>query len=363
MFPHTSHVESMALFERAVKADGIAISAELVISLTRQTLLSWLTCRTRGTGIPWCPPRAMVPGEQQRQPLHAAGPARDPGEDRPVTCRPAPCCAAGGQPARCSRQRIAPRRAGQGLDPLAGYSGFPAWSVAGTALATWTPCAAISTFTARRTMSPWGCRSPTDASECGTPTCAGCSTCREARHPREPRFPDESSTAPGPRRMTLGPLMLDVEGLALTAADRARLRDPLVGGVILFSRNFHDRDQIRELVGEIRSVRSPHLLVAVDQEGGRVQRFREGFYRLPPLRWLGHQYDLDNDRGRRLAQTCGWLMAAEVLDAGRGFQLRAGGGPRLRHQRSHRRPVVPPGSGDRPQSWPPLTSWACTRRA
>jgi beta-N-acetylhexosaminidase len=115
--------------------------------------------------------------------------------------------------------------------------------------------------------------------------------------------------------------MLDVEGLALTAADRERLRDPLVGGVILFGRNFGELAQLRELVAEIRSIRSPQLLVAVDQEGGRVQRFRAGFYRLPPLHWLGHQYDLDNDRGRRLAQTCGWLMAAEVLDAGVDFSF------------------------------------------
>ena len=121
--------------------------------------------------------------------------------------------------------------------------------------------------------------------------------------------------------MTLGPLMLDVEGLALTAADRERLREPLVGGVILFGRNFGELAQLRELVAEIRSIRSPQLLVAVDQEGGRVQRFRAGFYRLPPLHWLGHQYDLDNDRGRRLAQTCGWLMAAEVLDAGVDFSF------------------------------------------
>ncbi|MEO7385302.1 MAG: beta-N-acetylhexosaminidase [Gammaproteobacteria bacterium] len=121
--------------------------------------------------------------------------------------------------------------------------------------------------------------------------------------------------------MTLGPLMLDVAGLALTAAERARLDNPLVGAVILFARNFRDRDQLRQLVAEIRSVRSPHLLIAVDQEGGRVQRFREGFYRLPPLRWLGHQFDLDPNRGRRLAQTCGWLMAAEVLDTGVDFSF------------------------------------------
>ncbi len=121
--------------------------------------------------------------------------------------------------------------------------------------------------------------------------------------------------------MTLGPLMVDVHGLALTPAERVRLRDPLVGAVILFSRNFQDLAQVRELVAEIRSVRSPPLLVAVDQEGGRVQRFRTGFYHLPPLRWLGHQYDLDNAEGRRLAQTCGWLMAAEVLDTGVDFSF------------------------------------------
>ena len=121
--------------------------------------------------------------------------------------------------------------------------------------------------------------------------------------------------------MTLGPLMLDVEGLALTAAECERLRDPLVGAVILFARNFQDLTQVRALVAEIRALRSPQLLLAVDQEGGRVQRFREGFYRLPPLRWLGHQYDVDNDRGRHLARTCGWLMAAEVLDTGVDFSF------------------------------------------
>ena len=121
--------------------------------------------------------------------------------------------------------------------------------------------------------------------------------------------------------MTLGPLMLDVEGLELTPAERVRLQNPLVGAVILFSRNFESLAQVRQLVTEIRGVRSPQLLIAVDQEGGRVQRFREDFYRLPPLRWLGHQFDLDNDLGRRLAQTCGWLMAAEVLDTGVDFSF------------------------------------------
>lgn len=121
--------------------------------------------------------------------------------------------------------------------------------------------------------------------------------------------------------MTLGPLMLDIEGLELTPAERARLQDPLAGAVILFSRNYESRAQVRQLVAEIRGLRFPQLLIAVDQEGGRVQRFREDFYRLPPLRWLGHQFDLDNDLGRRLAQTCGWLMAAEVLDTGVDFSF------------------------------------------
>jgi beta-N-acetylhexosaminidase len=121
--------------------------------------------------------------------------------------------------------------------------------------------------------------------------------------------------------MTLGPLMLDVEGLALTPADRTRLLDPLVGGVILFSRNFAALPQVRALVAEIRALRSPQLLIAVDQEGGRVQRFREGFYSLPPLRFLGHQYDMNQDRGRHLAHLAGWLMAAEILDIGIDFSF------------------------------------------
>lgn len=121
--------------------------------------------------------------------------------------------------------------------------------------------------------------------------------------------------------MTLGPLMVDVEGLALTPADRARLADPLVGGVILFSRNYADPRQLRDLVAEIRALRFPELLIAVDQEGGRVQRFRAGFYPLPPLRFLGHQYDMDAERGRRLAFQAGWLMAAELVDAGVDFSF------------------------------------------
>jgi beta-N-acetylhexosaminidase len=121
--------------------------------------------------------------------------------------------------------------------------------------------------------------------------------------------------------MTLGPLMIDVQGFGLTAEEIARLRDPLVGGVILFSRNFQSREQLRELVSEIHAVRAPPPLVAVDQEGGRVQRFREGFTPLPPLRWLGLEHDIDADRARHLAFTHAWVMAAELVEVGIDFSF------------------------------------------
>jgi beta-N-acetylhexosaminidase len=110
--------------------------------------------------------------------------------------------------------------------------------------------------------------------------------------------------------------MIDVAGLSLTAEEAERLRDPRIGGVILFSRNFADADQLRQLVADVHGVRSPQLLVAVDQEGGRIQRFRDGFTALPPARLVGHEFDIDADRGRELARASGWLMAAELLDFG-----------------------------------------------
>lgn len=121
--------------------------------------------------------------------------------------------------------------------------------------------------------------------------------------------------------MTLGPLMVDVAGLTLGAEDIERLRDPVVGGVILFARNFAARDQVRELVAAIHALRSPPLLVAVDQEGGRVQRFRTDFFPLPPLRWIGRQYEMDAEAGRRLAREAGWLMAADLRDVGVDFSF------------------------------------------
>ena len=92
--------------------------------------------------------------------------------------------------------------------------------------------------------------------------------------------------------MSLGPVMLDIEGVALTPADRDLLREPAVGGVILFTRNYESPEQIADLVSDIRALRSPPLIVAVDHEGGRVQRFREGFSPIPAMRHLGLEYDL-----------------------------------------------------------------------
>lgn len=112
--------------------------------------------------------------------------------------------------------------------------------------------------------------------------------------------------------MTLGAVMLDVAGTQLEAEERELLAHPAVGGVILFSRNYASPAQLSELVGAIHAVRSPRLLVAVDHEGGRVQRFREGFTLLPPMRRFGRLYAHDRRMARELAHTAGWVMAAEL---------------------------------------------------
>lgn len=130
--------------------------------------------------------------------------------------------------------------------------------------------------------------------------------------------------------MPLGPIMLDLAGPELMAEEREILRHPLVGGVILFSRNYESPEQLTGLTSAIHSLREPPLLVAVDQEGGRVQRFQGGFTRLPAAASLGSVYDHDKQRSLALAEACGWVLAAElrfvgvdfsfapVLDLGRG---------------------------------------------
>jgi beta-N-acetylhexosaminidase len=121
--------------------------------------------------------------------------------------------------------------------------------------------------------------------------------------------------------MSLGPVMLDVEGLALSAVERERLKHPLVGGVILFARNYDSPEQVEALVREIHGLRTPRLLVAVDHEGGRVQRFRDGFTGLPAIRHLGLIYDENPKRALRLAETSGWLMATELRAVGVDFSF------------------------------------------
>ena len=115
--------------------------------------------------------------------------------------------------------------------------------------------------------------------------------------------------------MSLGPVMLDVEGVALSPADRDLLREPAVGGVILFTRNYESPAQIADLVAEIRALRSPPLLIAVDHEGGRVQRFRDGFTAIPPMRQLGHEFVRDSAQGLELARQTGWLIGSELRAA------------------------------------------------
>jgi beta-N-acetylhexosaminidase len=121
--------------------------------------------------------------------------------------------------------------------------------------------------------------------------------------------------------MSLGPVMIDLAGPALTAEERELLRHPRVGGVILFSRNYESPEQLLALTADIHGLREPHLLVGVDQEGGRVQRFREGFTRLPSPAVFGRIYDHDPKHADRLAATCGWLMAAELRAVGVDFSF------------------------------------------
>lgn len=118
----------------------------------------------------------------------------------------------------------------------------------------------------------------------------------------------------------IGALMLDIEGTSLTVADQKLLAEPQVGGLILFGRNIQSPQQVRALTDSIRQIR-PELLIAVDQEGGRVQRLRSGFSRLPSMRVFGHLYDQEPQQALTLAEHCGWLMATEVLAVGIDFSF------------------------------------------
>jgi beta-N-acetylhexosaminidase len=121
--------------------------------------------------------------------------------------------------------------------------------------------------------------------------------------------------------MGLGPVMLDVQGKTLTPEDKTRLMHPQVGGIILFARNYESPRQLAELTASIHALRNPPLLIAVDHEGGRVQRFREGFSRIPAMRELGKIWDEHPKRAKHLAQQAGYVLAAELRAHGVDFSF------------------------------------------
>ncbi len=114
----------------------------------------------------------------------------------------------------------------------------------------------------------------------------------------------------------IGSILIGIPGQQLGGAERDVLRNPAVGGVVLFSRNIDTPEQVIKLVKSIRDLRSPSLLIAVDQEGGPVQRLQQGFTRLPPLSTLGTLFETDPGGALKLAYRHGWLMASEVLSVG-----------------------------------------------
>ena len=116
------------------------------------------------------------------------------------------------------------------------------------------------------------------------------------------------------QKIPLGPVMTDLRGLQLEVDEHDMLMHPHVGGVILFTRNYESLEQITTLCKSIHDLREPHLLIAVDHEGGRVQRFRDGFSRLPSCASLA-KCQTTHD-AESLCQKAGWLMAAELLAIG-----------------------------------------------
>ena len=122
-------------------------------------------------------------------------------------------------------------------------------------------------------------------------------------------------------RLPLGPAVIDVLGTTLTDEDRERLRHPATGGVILFSRNYETPEQLSALTEEIEKLREPALILCVDHEGGRVQRFREGFSEIPPMRELGRHWDRDREAARAAARAVAYIVGAELAAHGVDFSF------------------------------------------
>jgi len=115
--------------------------------------------------------------------------------------------------------------------------------------------------------------------------------------------------------------MVGLNGTELLPEEQELLLHPGIGGVILFSRNYESPDQLEALTTRLHGLRDPHLLIGVDQEGGRVQRLRNGFTQLPPLRRLGEAFERDPQKALHLGETLGWLMAAELRAVGVDFSF------------------------------------------
>lgn len=115
--------------------------------------------------------------------------------------------------------------------------------------------------------------------------------------------------------------MVDIAGTQLQPVDIDVLNHPLVGGVILFSRNYENPDQLARLTESIHAIKKPQLLIAVDQEGGRVQRFRSGFTEIPAASTFGSFYDTDKEYAFGLSERCGWLLGVELRSVGVDFSF------------------------------------------
>ena len=116
--------------------------------------------------------------------------------------------------------------------------------------------------------------------------------------------------------LPLGAVIADVEGLRLGAVDRTRLMHSQMGGVILFARHYESVAQLCALTAEVRALRGEDFIIAVDHEGGRVQRFRDGFTAIPPMRRLGELWDKGEEGALRLAKDCGYVLASELRACG-----------------------------------------------
>jgi len=122
-------------------------------------------------------------------------------------------------------------------------------------------------------------------------------------------------------RLPLGVAILDPAGMSLTEDDRQRMTHPAVGGVILFAHNYRDSAQLVALTEEIASLREPELFICVDHEGGRVQRFKEGFTAIPPMQQLGRLWDRDREGALASAHGVGYVIAAELAAHGVDFSF------------------------------------------